>query len=249
MPAFDEWEHDLANAAKQLKLTLEPLPDDPESLAEQRLSVKKGNKTIGMLELEMLEPDAMSKAERAESIQAYGKAVEYQRLDGFPRRRSRIALRKLCRGRPAGSSIRNSRVRDGYREAAAAIALRNLCGHARSSRRNAHGFCCASCLAAIRRTRNIPGSRSCSAAAINRKISARKTVIACSSVGRKLSYEDRIGCRSKVPIQRFRQGERGRAGGRHQARPQPPLQWVKPQPCGPRALCASPPFSCAPSPP
>ncbi len=79
MPAFDEWEHDLANAAKQLKLTLEPLPDDPESLAEQRLSVKKGNKTIGMLELEMLEPDAMSKAERAESIQAYGKAVEYQR--------------------------------------------------------------------------------------------------------------------------------------------------------------------------
>ncbi len=79
MPAFNEWEQDLANAAKELKLSLEPLPEDPESLAEQRFSVKKGNKTIGVLELELLEPDAMSKAERAESIQAYGEVVEFQR--------------------------------------------------------------------------------------------------------------------------------------------------------------------------
>jgi hypothetical protein len=78
MPAFDEWEQDLANAAKELKLTVEPLPDDPESMVERRFSVKKGKTTIGTLELEILEPGAMSKAELAESIQAYGEAVEYQ---------------------------------------------------------------------------------------------------------------------------------------------------------------------------
>jgi len=78
MPAFDEWEQDLANAAKELKLTVEPLPDDPESLVEHRFSVRIGKKTIGTLELEILEPAAMSKAELAESIQAYGEGVEYQ---------------------------------------------------------------------------------------------------------------------------------------------------------------------------